>query len=175
MVDFTKDFCYGLLGNNVVGGVVSYADQIFGDMIMKCKYCEQVHSTKKISVKKYADMVMNYYYFVKEPELREIIDHHNFELDRFLDAMVEDINRCKEYILVNVDGLTLQKLVHGTRRKIETNDLMNRDILRYWLWRWIRPRTKYKKLKPSLWNHLQRSGKGFELGLRQNCIPEWWG
>ena len=63
MVDFTKDFGYGLLGNNVIGGVVSYADQIFGDMIMKCKYCEQVHSTKKISVKKYADMVMNYYYF----------------------------------------------------------------------------------------------------------------
>ena len=140
-----------------------------------CKMCEQDHSTKKISVKEYADMVMNYYYFVKEPELREIIDHHNFELDKFLDVMVEDINRCKEYILVNIDGLTLQKLVHGTRRKIETNDLMNRDILRYWLWKWIRPRTKYKKLKPSLWNHLQRSGKGFELGLAQGCTPEWCG
>ena len=34
MVDFTKDFGYGLLGNNVVGGVVSYADQIFGDMMI---------------------------------------------------------------------------------------------------------------------------------------------
>ena len=34
MVDFTKDFGYGLLGNNVIGGVVSYAAQLFGDMIM---------------------------------------------------------------------------------------------------------------------------------------------
>ena len=139
---------------------------------MKCKLCEQVHSTKKISVKKYADMVMNYYYFVKEPELREIIDHHNFELDSFLDIMVEDINRCKEYILVNVDGSTLQKLVHGTRSKIETNDAMHRDILRYWLWKWIRPRTKYKKLKPSLWNHLQRSAKGFELCVKQGVYEK---
>ena len=106
--------------------------------------------------------------------LPKIIEHHNFELDSFLDIMVEDLNRYKEYVLVNIDGLTLQKRVHGTRYKIETNDAMNRDILRYWLWKWIRPRTKYKKLKPSLWNHLQRSGKGFELGLARGCIPEWW-
>ena len=34
MVGYSKDFGYGLLGNNVVGGVVSYADQIFGDMMI---------------------------------------------------------------------------------------------------------------------------------------------
>ena len=34
MVDFTKDFGYGLLGNNVVGGVVNGVDQIYGVMIM---------------------------------------------------------------------------------------------------------------------------------------------
>ena len=175
MVGYSKDFGYLLQENNVIGGVANGVDQIYGVMIMKCKLCEQVHSTKKISVKKYADLVMNHYYFDKEPELAKIIEHHNFELDSFLDIMVEDLNRYKEYVLVNIDGLTLQKRVHGTRYKIETNDAMNRDILRYWLWKWIRPRTKYKKLKPSLWNHLKRSGKGFELGLAQGCIPEWWG
>ena len=175
MVGYSKDFGYLLQESNVIGGVANGVDQIYGVMIMKCKLCEQVHSTKKISVKKYADLVMNHYYFDKEPELAKIIEHHNFELDSFLDIMVEDLNRYKEYVLVNIDGLTLQKRVHGTRYKIETNDAMNRDILRYWLWKWIKPRTKYKKLKPSLWNHLQRSGKGFELGLAQGCIPEWWG
>ena len=34
MVDFTKDFGYGLLGNNVIGGVGNGVDQIYGVMIM---------------------------------------------------------------------------------------------------------------------------------------------
>lgn len=131
--------------------------------------CNTTHSTKKISVKEYTDKVMNYYYFDKEPELAKIIEHHNFELDSFLDIMVEDLNRYKEYVLINRDGLTTLKLVHGTRSKIETNDAMNRDILRYWLWKWIRPRTKYKKLKPSLWNYLQRCAKTFEMAVEQGC------
>ena len=34
MVGYSKDFGYGLLGNNVIGGVVNGADQIYGVMIM---------------------------------------------------------------------------------------------------------------------------------------------
>ena len=139
---------------------------------MKCKLCEQVHGIKKIGVKEYADMVMNYYYFEKEPELAKIIEHPYFELDSFLDMMVEDLNRAKDYVLINVDGLTLQKLVHGKRRKIETNDSMNRDVLKYWLWKWIMHRGKYKKLQPGLWRHLERSAKGFELGVAQGCYND---
>ena len=34
MVGYSKDFGYGLLGNNVIGGVVNGVDQIYGVMIM---------------------------------------------------------------------------------------------------------------------------------------------
>lgn len=181
MVDFTKDFGYGLLGNNVIGGVVSYVDQIFGDMIMKCKECEQVHSTRKISVKEYADRIVEYYNYQDEEKnlsyygnmkLGNIIESPKFELDGFLDILVHDLNRMegllKQIILNNVDEFG-QRLVHGTRREIETDNTMHREILRYWLWKRIRPRTKYKKLKPSLWNYLQRCAKTFEMAVEQGC------
>ena len=34
MVGYSKDFGYGLLGNNVIGGVGNGVDQIYGVMIM---------------------------------------------------------------------------------------------------------------------------------------------
>ena len=74
----------------------------------------------------------------------------------------------KQSILNNVDEFG-QRLVHGTRREIETDNTIHREILRYWLWKRIRPRTKYKKIKPSLWNYLQRCAKTFQMAVEQGC------
>ena len=153
---------------------------------MKCKMCDQYHTTKKISVGDYAERIVDHFNWLDENKelsyygdmkLGNIIETPKFELDGFLDTLVEDLNRyngrLKQELLNNVDWIG-QKIVHGTRRKIETNDKMHRDILKYWLWKWIMHRGKYKKLKPSLWNYLKRCGKGFESCIAQGCVSEWW-
>ena len=123
--------------------------------------CDQYHTTNKISVGDYAERIVDHFNWLDENKelsyygdmkLGNIIETPKFELDGFLDTLVEDLNRyngrLKQELLNNVDWIG-QKIVHGTRRKIETNDKMHRDILKYWLWKWIMHRGKYKKLKKS--------------------------
>ena len=110
--------------------------------------CDQYHTTKKISVGDYAERIVDHFNWLDENKelsyygdmkLGDIIETPKFELDGFLDTLVEDLNRyngrLKQELLNNVDWIG-QKIVHGTRRKIETNDKMHRDILKYWLWKW---------------------------------------
>ena len=94
---------------------------------MKCKMCDQYHTTKKISVEDYAERIVNHYNYQDEQKelsyygdmkLGDIIESLKFELDGFLDTLVEDLNRydgrLKQELLNNVDCIG-QKIVHGTR------------------------------------------------------------
>lgn len=136
-----------------------------------CVMCNQLHKTVKLDVKEYSNYVFNYLHEeVAGGYLPcRFIDDERFELDEFLDVMVEYVGKNKEHhILINEDMFG-KKYIHGTRRKIETNDMMHRDIIKAWLWDYIKHRTDFAKSRPALWDYLKRQSQGFILGVEQGC------
>ena len=93
---------------------------------MKCKMCDQHHTTKKISVEDYAERIVDHFNWLDENKelsyygdmkLGKIIESPKFELDGFLDTLVEDLNRydgrLKQELLNNIGFINIYKHSEG--------------------------------------------------------------
>ena len=105
--------------------------------------------------------------------LKEIIESDWFELDKFTNIMIWYMKAESEQnkLLHNINDMGLPIIVGGKLEGYERNRFIGfddntlRQVVRHFLWNWIKHRGRYKKQKPALWKYLKDSAEELNEGL----------